>query len=133
MNMIRTRRAALAQSGNRFSGKIMLKTKKSVIRTFALSMVAMLLMAGATPSLAASSEADFRLAYAAAEAASKEAASLRNQWTATAAALAEAKKAADKGDFDQAIASSKEAEALAKASIYQATSEKDAWQKFEIR
>ena len=47
-------------------------------------------------------------------------AALRNQWTTTAAALAAAKKAAEAGDFDQAVASSKEAEALAKASIFQA-------------
>ncbi len=50
---------------------------------------------------------------------------MRNQWTMTAAALAGAKKAADSGDFDQAVASSREAEALAKASIFQATSEKE--------
>jgi hypothetical protein len=105
----------------------------SIIRTSTLSLVTTLLIAGATPVLAAGSEADFKAAYAAAEAANKEAASLRNQWTTTAAALANAKKAADKGDFDQAIASSKEAEALAKASIYQATSEKEVWQKLEIR
>jgi len=105
----------------------------SMIRTFALSMVATLLIAGATSALAAGSEADFKGAYAAAEAANREAGSMRNQWTTTAAALADAKKAADKGDFDQAIASSKEAEALAKASIFQATSEKEAWKKLEIR
>ncbi len=58
---------------------------------------------------------------------------LRNQWTTTAAALAAAKKAADGGNFDQAVAASKEAEALAKASIFQATSEKDAWKELEIR
>ena len=37
------------------------------------------------------------------------------------------------GDFDKAIASSKEAEALARASIYQAQSEKEAWKALEIR
>ena len=47
--------------------------------------------------------------------------------------IAAAKKAADSGDFDQGIAAAKEAEALAKASAYQATSEKDAWQELEIR
>ena len=83
---------------------------------------ALLLIAGATSVLAAAaSEVDFKAAYAAAEAANKEAGSLRNQWTTTAATLADAKKAADKGDFDAATASAKEAEALAKASIYQAT------------
>jgi len=99
----------------------------------ALVLAAALLIAGAPSALAASSEADFKTAYAAAEAANREAASLRNQWTTTAAALATAKKAADAGDFDQAVASSKEAEALAKASIYQATSEKEAWKALEIR
>ena len=98
-----------------------------------LSLAWLLLIAGATPLSAASSEADFKAAYAAAEAANKEAGALRNQWTVTSAALAAAKKAADSGDFDQAVASSKEAEALAKASIFQATSEKTLWKDLEIR
>ena len=58
---------------------------------------------------------------------------MRNQWTTTVSALAAAKKAADGGDFDKAVAAAKEAEALAKASIFQATSEKDAWKEMEIR
>ena len=103
----------------------------SKILTSALASV--LLIAAAPSVLAASSEADFKTAYAAAEAANKEAATLRNQWTVTASALADAKKAADKGDFDAAVAASKEAEALAKASIYQATSEKTLWKEMEIR
>jgi hypothetical protein len=82
--------------------------------------------------LAASSEADFRAAYAAADAAEHEAGRLRNQWIATEAALAEAKKAADNRDFDRAISAAKEAEALAKVSIFQATSEKAAWKHLEI-
>ena len=102
------------------------------MRTSTLSLASVLLIAGATSALAASSEADFKAAYAAAEAANKEAGALHNQWTTTAAALADAKKAAEKGDFDAAVASSKEAEALAKASIYQATSEKEAWKALEI-
>ena len=105
----------------------------SMIRTSTLSLVATLLIPDATSALAASSEADFKAAYAAAEAANQEAASLRNQWTTTAAALADAKRAAEASDFDQAVASSKEAEALAKAAIFQATSEQEAWQKLEIR
>ena len=95
-----------------------------------LSLV--LLSAGATP-LQAATEADFSAAYAAAEAANKEAGALRNQWTTTAATLAAAKKAAAEGNFDSAIAASKEAEALAKASIFQATSEKTLWKDLEIR
>jgi hypothetical protein len=97
-----------------------------------LLSTAVLLLAGSTSALAAS-EADFKAAYAAAEAANKEAAGLRNQWTTTAATLAAAKKAADSGDFDQAVAQSREAEALAKASVFQATSEKERWKDLEIR
>ena len=103
------------------------------MRTSAFLVTSVLLIASAASALAAGSEADFKAAYAAAEAANKEAGSLRNQWTVTASALAAAKKAADSGDFDQAVAASKEAEALAKASIFQATSEKEAWKALEIR
>jgi hypothetical protein len=92
----------------------------------------MAVFAGAT-SLYAATEADFTAAYAAAEAANKDAGALRNQWTTTAATLAAAKKAAAEGNFDAAVASSKEAEALAKASIFQATSEKTLWKDMEIR
>jgi hypothetical protein len=100
-----------------------------VVRLFSLGLVLM----SATSAPAATSEADFSTAYAAAEAADKEAGRLRNQWTVTAEALADARKAADKSDFDRAVASAKEAEALAKASIFQATSEKEAWKNLEIR
>jgi hypothetical protein len=103
---------------------------KTVTRN--LLSTAVLLLAGATSALAAS-EADFKAAYAAAEAANKQAAGLRNQWTTTAATLAAAKKAGDSGDFDQAVAQAKEAEALARASIFQATSEKQRWKDLEIR
>jgi hypothetical protein len=47
--------------------------------------------------------------------------------------LAAAKKAGDGGNFDAAVAAAKEAEALAKASVFQATSEKEAWKAMEIR
>jgi len=104
--------------------------RANVLKSLALATT--MLIAGAASALAGASEADFKAAYAAAEAANKQAASLRNQWTTTAAALAAAKKAAEAGDFDTAVASSQEAEALAKASIYQARSEKDAWKALEI-
>jgi hypothetical protein len=102
---------------------------KNIARALLVSLSAVLM----NPALAASSEADFKTAYAAADAANKQAGALRNQWTVTAAALVDAKKAADSGDFDKAIAASKEAEALAKASIFQATSEKERWKDLEIR
>ncbi|MCP1829505.1 MULTISPECIES: hypothetical protein [Bradyrhizobium] len=91
-----------------------------------------LLIAAATCALAAS-EADYKAAYAAAEAANKEAGNLRNQWTTTASTLSAAKKAGEAGDFDTAVARAKEAEALAKASIFQATSEKERWKDMEVR
>jgi hypothetical protein len=97
------------------------------------ALILAMLAVGAVPALAAGSEDDFKAAYAAAETANKEAGKLRNQWTTTAATLAAAKKAADAGDFDKATASAKEAEALAKASIFQATSEKTRWKDMEIR
>ena len=95
-----------------------------------IALIATLLMA--SPAFAAS-EADYKAAFAAAEAANKQAGSLRNQWTPTATALAAAKKAGDAGDFDKALEAAREAEALAKASIFQATSEKTLWKDMEIR
>ena len=92
-----------------------------------------LLLAFAVAPARAATEDDYKAAYAAAEAASKEAVSLRHQWTTTVSTLAAAKKAAEGGNFDQAVAAAKAAEALAKASIYQATSEKEAWKAMEIR
>ena len=94
--------------------------------------VVSMMMVGAAP-LHAATEADFSAAYAAAEAANKEAGALRNQWTTTGVALAAAKKAAAEGDFNAAVAASKEAEALAKASIFQAKEQKEAWKDLEIR
>jgi hypothetical protein len=104
----------------------------SMIKASSLVLTSVLLIAGAASALAAT-EADYKTALAAAEAANKEAAGLRNQWTVTAAAIAAARKAAETGDFDKAVASSNEAEALAKASIFQATSEKTLWKDMEIR
>ena len=91
------------------------------------------LLVACTASARAAGEDDYKAAYAAADAANKEAGKLRNQWTTTAATLAAAKKSADAGDFDKATASAKEAEALAKASIFQATGEKERWKELEIR
>ncbi len=102
------------------------------MRLSVFSALAAILIAGATPALAGASEADFKAAFAAAEAANKEAGALRNQWTTTASTLAAAKKAAAAGDFDKAVAEAKEAEALAKASVFQATSEKERWKDMEI-
>jgi hypothetical protein len=99
----------------------------------ALAVASVLMISAATPALAAASEADFKAAYEAADAANKQAGQLRDQWTVTATALKAAKKAADAGDFDKAVTEAQEAEALAKASVYQATNEKDAWKAEVIR
>ena len=102
-------------------------------KMFKSTLALALLAASVTSALAAGSEEEFKAAYAAAEAANKEAGKLRNQWTTTASTLGAAKKAADAGEFDKATASAREAEALAKASIFQATSEKTRWKEMEIR
>jgi hypothetical protein len=99
----------------------------------ALVLNVALFVAGALPAFAASTEADYKAAYSAAEAANKEAGALRNQWTTTTVALNASKRAADGGDFDTAVESAKEAEALAKASIFQSNEQKDAWKELEIR
>lgn len=75
----------------------------------------------------------FGAAYAKAEAANKKAGELRNQWTTTSAALKDAKKAADGGNFDMATDLAKRAEALANASIAQSRREDRLWTESEIR
>ena len=87
-------------------------------------VAAVLSLAGALPARAAS-EADFKTAYAAAEAAEKQADQLRNKWTTTESELAAAKKAAAAGDFDAAVAAAREAEALAIASICEMIASRD--------
>ena len=96
-----------------------------------LAVTCWLFCAGAVQ--AASSEADFKTALAAAEAAEQDAGALKNQWIPTEQALAAAKKAAAAGDFDAAVAQAKEAEALAKASIAQAKEQQTAWKAGVIR
>ncbi len=88
---------------------------KASIAALAIAATASTLLV--TDALAAATEDDFKTAYAAAEAANKQAGALRDQWTTTQTALDDAKKAAESHNFDQAVASAKEAEALAKASI----------------
>lgn len=82
---------------------------------------------------AASTEADYKAAYAAAESANVEANKLRNQWTTAVSALAAAKKAAEDGDFDKATAEAKTSEQLSKAAIFQTNEQKENWKLMEIR
>jgi len=76
---------------------------------------------------------DFKAAYAKAEAASKQSAALKTQWTTTVATLKAAKAAADAGKFDEAVTLAKEAEVLAEASIAQGRDEQGAWKDRVIR
>ena len=86
------------------------------------------------PLAAAATEADFKTALAAAEAANKEAGALsrtngrrrRKRWP-------RAKKAAEAHKYDEAVELAKHAEALAKASIYQAKEQEEAWKAAVIR
>jgi len=92
-----------------------------------LAMTALVWLAATTAVQAASTQADFDSALAAALAAEKDAGALKNQWTTTEQALSAAKKAAAAGDFDAAVKQAKQAEALAKASIAQAKEQDTAW------
>ena len=76
---------------------------------------------------------DFKTAYAKAEAAQKHAVQMKTAWTTTAATLANAKKAADAGNFDEALALAQHAEALANASIAQGKEQETLWRDAVIR
>jgi hypothetical protein len=104
--------------------------RKLLVRTYLFVTVVCLLTGAAQ---AASTEADFKTALAAAEAAEQDAGALKNQWIPTEQALAAAKKAAAAGDFDAAVVQSQLAEALAKASIAQAKEQQSAWRAGVIR
>lgn len=90
------------------------------------------LLLPATAALAAGAD-EARQAYAAAKMLSDTASANKNQWPATATALASAKAAIELGRFDEAVARAKEAEALARASIEQTEREKTAWKDAVIR
>jgi len=102
------------------------------IRTL-LSSLAALAVAGLTTAAVAGPADDFKAAFAKAEAASKQAAAVKTQWTTTVAELAAARKAADAGKYDDAIALAQKAEALANASIAQAKEQQADWRQGVIR
>jgi hypothetical protein len=102
------------------------------MRMFA-ALIGVAWLVAATATQAASTQADYDSAIAAALAAEKDAGALKNQWLPTEQALAAAKKAAAAGDFDTAVAQAKRAEALAKASIAQAKEQNTAWKAGVIR
>ena len=99
-----------------------------------LIQVALALALGgfASAALAASAD-DFKVAYAKAESAQKQAGALKNQWTTTASELKAAQAAAAAGNYDEAVKRAEFAEALANASIAQAKEQATAWKQAVIR
>jgi hypothetical protein len=89
-------------------------------------------IAGLTTAAAAAAD-EFKAAYAKAEAAEKQAAALKNQWTTTEAELKAAQAAAKSGNYDEAVKRAQHAEALANASIAQAKEQAMAWTQAVIR
>lgn len=87
----------------------------------------------AGPAFAAGNESGYKAALAAADAAEQQAGALKTQWTTTEEELEAAKAAAVAGDFDNATALARHAEALAKASIAQSKEQAKVWKDAEIR
>ena len=104
------------------------------MRTRALIRLAVVLsVAGMTTAAFAASEADYKAAYAQAEAASKQAIKMKTAWTTTAKDLKAAKKAAAAGKFDDAVKLANHAKALADASIAQAKEQAKIWHEMVVR
>ena len=105
-----------------------------IVHMHALSRLVVVLTATGLATVALAASADhFKAAYARAEAAEKRAGAIKNQWTTTDTELKAAKKAADAGNFGEAIKHAQEAEALANASIAQAKEQATAWKNTVIR
>jgi hypothetical protein len=106
--------------------------KRAMNATLTRAMFVTFVLLAATAAHAASTQADFDAAFAAAQSAEKEAGAMKNRWTTTEQAVADAKKAAAASDFDSAVSQAKQAEALAKASIAQAKEQDSTWQQAVI-
>jgi hypothetical protein len=101
-------------------------------RPVLIGFVLVLSIVGLASASWAASAGDFKAAVAKAEAANKQAAALKNQWTTTADALKAAQAAAAAGHYDQAVKDAQQAEALANASIAQAKEQATAWKQAVI-
>jgi hypothetical protein len=101
--------------------------RKNMRRHAVLGLALVASIAGLTTAAAAASADDFKAAYTKAEAAEKQAAALKNQWTTTEAELKAAQAAAKSGNYDEAAKRAQQAEALADASIAQAKEQATAW------
>ena len=103
--------------------------------TFRKSAVAALVLAGAVIAapVRASNQADFDAAYAAADAARKGAAKVGYEWRDTKKMLKSAKKLADKGQFDKAIALANKAKFQGERAQAQAAEQEKLWRTFVVR
>lgn len=102
------------------------------MKTYASFGLALALTFVTSAAIAASAD-DFKAAYAKAEAAEKQAVQMKTSWTTTVDTLKDAKKAADAGKFDEAVALAQHAEALANASMAQAKDEQGRWSDAVVR
>jgi hypothetical protein len=99
-----------------------------------LTKLAVALSVGAFSSATwAASADDYKAALAKAEAAVKQAHALKNEWTTTQDEMKDAQKAADAGNFDEAVKHAQDAEALANASSAQAKEQEKLWPEAVIR
>ncbi len=100
---------------------------------FLIQLAVVLSVGGFATAVVAAPADDFKAAYGKAEAAAKQALSMKTGWSTTDKELKAAKKAGDAGKFDEAVKHAKEAEALAKASIAQAEQQKKIWKDAVVR
>ena len=85
-----------------------------------------------TAALAATA-GDFETAYMGATKTAEQALAKKSAWTTTETKLEDAKKAADAGKYDEAVALAKEAEVLAKLSLEQAAQQERVWRETVVK
>lgn len=95
-------------------------------------VVALGVAACASAAFAASAD-EFKAAFAKAEAAEQQAVTMKASWTTTTNALKAAKKAADSGNYDEAVKLAEHATVLANASIAQAKEQETLWRDAVVR
>lgn len=93
----------------------------------AVLCAAVLAACAATTDATAADEKSFNAAYEAADAARKQAASLGFEWRDTKKMLDEAKKAADKGDYETAEKLAMKAKREGEMGVAQAKEQEQAW------
>ncbi len=105
--------------------------RNTPVRTASLALALAAMLAPGMASAATQAEA--QAALDAARKADAAAAAVHNQWIPTEAALKQAAKELADGKYDDAVAISKRAEALAERSVQQAHEQEKLWQNEVIR